>query len=118
MSTQETVAIEAVANQLGISIEEVYRTFRRLIGHQKAGPPPKTERDALLKSDLALGMSIKDIARKYGLSITRVYQLQRKVHGLCVMCGEPAELNRSRCITHLNYSRDWMRTQAAGGSDA
>jgi hypothetical protein len=72
-----------------------------------SGPRPKVKRDVAVKDELQSGLSAISIARQYGITRQRVYQIRKKLKGECVLCWEPAEPDRVRCATHLKINRKY-----------
>ena len=107
----ERIEFERIEREAYRLLEAGLISYDSLLHNQVAGPKPKVDRDIAVKTALQSGLSAISIARQYGITRQRVYQLRNKLRGDCVLCGEPAEPGRVRCATHLKinrkYDREW-----------
>ena len=88
-------------------------TTQEQTAQSKVGPKPKVDRDVAVKDELQSGLSAISIARQYGITRQRVYQIRKKLKGECVLCWEPAVPNRVRCLGHLQSNRKYDRAWTA-----
>lgn len=60
----------------GAHVELIARRLRKMrVPMRKQGPAPKTERNALIAAQYAAGHLKTDIAKRHGITLTRVSQI-------------------------------------------